>query len=392
MALGRKLSLATIALFSIILLCEIFIQGDLASAWRTFGVPALSPSFADTRTITHSIECTEMGYDPYITGRCDPWGRRYNYPPIWLELGKLSLGPATTNIAGLFIASFFLFTLLLLNNLRRWPSSMIMVLALLSPPILLGIERGNTDLLIFSLICLLFYFFNQNSRRDFVGISAGAVFLTVLKVYPVAIVALLIQIRRDVLIAIFVSLISVAALILLSGDQFAHFLANQFGQASISRSFGSPVLPLRLTNMYHDAVLRVLSTTLAACTGLLALWFALRDKKFSAFLPTLNTNTAVGRVAMACNFVYLFSFLLQTNFDYRLVFLLPFVLLSLQQFESSLDHRKLWIPAFVVLYFWLVPLNSWIIDVVSLSVFLVVFAATGIVLLHAVTEQELKAG
>jgi hypothetical protein len=57
LVLGRKLFLLAIALGSIILFCETIIQGDLAGAWGTFGVPAMSPTFADMRTITHSIEC-----------------------------------------------------------------------------------------------------------------------------------------------------------------------------------------------------------------------------------------------------------------------------------------------------------------------------------------------
>jgi hypothetical protein len=391
LVLGRKLFLLTIALGSIILFCETIIQGDLAGAWGTFGVPAISPTFADVRTITHSIECKENGHNPYLTGECDPWGRRYNYPPIWLELGKFSIGPATTNIVGLFVASLFLFTLLILTNLFRWPSAVIMVLASLSPPILLGLERGNTDLVIFSLVCFLFYLSDPASRSYSTVIGVGVVLLTALKVYPVALAASLIKSRRDILLAVLVSLIAATVLILHLGDQGIYFVANQ--QAPIERAFGSSVLPRRLTNLPSRMVLRMLSTTFAACIGLFVLWFAFRYKRLSAFLPTLENKDSVGRVAIACNFVFVFSFLLQANFDYRLVFLLPLVLLSLQQFENSFDHRKLWFPALIVLYLWLVPLNSWIIDVLSLFIFLVVFTANGIVLLRAVAgAQNLKVG
>jgi hypothetical protein len=388
LVLGRRLFLLAIALGSIILFCETIIQGDLAGAWGTFGVPAMSPTFADMRTITHSIECKENGHNPYLTGECDPWGRRYNYPPIWLELGKFSIGPATTNIAGVFVTTFVLFTLLILINLSRWPSAVIMVLALLSPPILLGLERGNTDLVIFSLICFLFYLSDPASRSYSAVISLGVVFLTVLKIYPVAIAVSLVKSRREVLLAVLVCLMAATAFVLLASDQFAHLLRSQWGQVSTSRSFGAPVLPLRLTNLPPDIVLRMLSTTFAACAGLWVLWVALRYKQLSAFLPPLDNNGFVGRLAIACNFIYLFSFLVQSNYDYRLVFLLPFVLLSLQQFENSLDQRKLWIPALVVLYLWLVPLNSWIIDLASLSVFFVVFAASGVFLLHAVASKS----
>jgi hypothetical protein len=250
-----------------------------------------------------------------------------------------------------------------------------MVLAAVSPPILFGIERGNTDLVVFSLVCLLFYFLNPLRPGYSQILSAGAIFLTVLKLYPVAICVSLVRARRDIFITAFVALIASSALVITLGDQFTTFLANQ--PEYTFRSFGAPVLPLRLTELHNNTVLRVLSTASATCLAVLTLYLMQKYQRYPRLLPVLNKNIAIARIATACSLIYLFTFLLTTNFDYRLVFLLPFVLASLQEFENSLDYAKLVVPVLVTLYLWLVPLNHWTVDLASVLVFTIVFVAIG---------------
>jgi hypothetical protein len=384
--LGRKLLLLAIATVSTVLLCGIIYYGNLPSASHNIlGVPIMRsilfngmkmhPTFADMRLITNSIQCKKSGYNPYVTGKCDQWGRLYNYPPIWLELGRFSLGPAQTDIAGGLVAIFFIAVLLTINELRSWIASSIMVLAAVSPPILFGIERGNTDLVVFSLVCLLFYFLNPLRPGYFQIVSAGAIFLTVLKLYPVAICVSLVRARRDIFIAAFVALIASSALVITLGDQFTTFLANQPEYSF--RSFGAPVLPLRLTELHNNTVLRVLSTASAACLAVLTLYLMQKYQRYPRLLPVLDKNIAINRIATACSLIYLFTFLLTTNFDYRLVYLLPFVLASLNEFENSLDYAKLGVPVLITLYLWLVPLNHWTVDLASFLVFTIVFLSIG---------------
>ena len=83
---------------------------------------------------------------------------------------------------------------------------------------------------------------------------------------------------------------------------------------------------------------------------------------------------ANSRLAEACCFIFLFTFLLGTNFDYRLVFLLPVVLQSLKEFEASIDYRKLVFPVLVTSYLWLTPLNSLTVDLISMMIFASIFS------------------
>ena len=400
MKLGRKLLLLAIAAVSIVLLCETLRYGNLPSAsHHILGVPMMRSTFfsgtkirltfEDMRLITNSIQCKKSGYNPYVTDKCDQWGRLYNYPPIWLELGRFSLGPTETNIAGGLAALFFIVVLFKINDLKSWIASSIMVLASLSPPVLFGIERGNTDLVVFSMVCLLFYFLNPLRPGYSQMLSAGAIFLTVLKLYPVAICVSLVRTRRDIFIAAFVTLISLSALMISLGDHFSTFLANQ--PEYTFRSFGAPVLPLRLTDLHNNIVLRVLSTASVAGFALFTLYLVQKYKRYPRLLPMLDKNIAINRIATSCSLIYLFTFLLTTNFDYRLMFLLPFVLASLQEFENSLDYAKLVVPVLMTLYLWLVPLNHWTVDLASVLVFTVVFLATGAPYWKVITAREIRA-
>jgi hypothetical protein len=115
-----------------------------------------------------------------------------------------------------------------------------------------------------------------------------------------------------------------------------------------------------------------------------------RYPRYPWLLPVLDKNIAINRIATACSLIYLFTFLLTANFDYRLVFLLPFVLASLQEFENSLDYAKLVIPVVVTLYLWLVPLNHWTVDLASVLVFTIVFVAIGALYWEVISARKIS--
>jgi membrane protein implicated in regulation of membrane protease activity len=123
--------------------------------------------------------------------------------------------------------------------------------------------------------------------------------------------------------------------------------------------------------------LYLFSPAAAVCIGIFAMMLIKKSMLFCV-LPILDRNVLLARVAVACCLIYVFTFLCKTNFDYRLVFLLPFVLVLLKQFESSQNLGKLFIPAIVTVYFWLTPLDSWIVDLISLLVFVTIFVVLGI--------------
>jgi hypothetical protein len=67
--------LVAIAIVSTVLLCETILRGDLTSAWRSLGVPAMLP-----------------GYGPYVTGNLLPSARFISrYPEPGATRGGMGL-------------------------------------------------------------------------------------------------------------------------------------------------------------------------------------------------------------------------------------------------------------------------------------------------------------
>ena len=91
---------------------------------------------------------------------------------------------------------------------------------------------------------------------------------------------------------------------------------------------------------------------------------------FEGLLPTLKRGETAGDIAVACLSVFVFCFLLGSNFDYRLIFLMSAIPVMLRHFESWPRVRTLLAPTGVVTLFWLSPLYwSYLDELVDWLVF-----------------------
>jgi hypothetical protein len=103
------------------------------------------------RTVQSALDAIALDIDPYLVNATDPWKRVVNYPPIWLAIAKTLqfknelhyLGFEIAMVLGYLTACFFL--------LKKYPSIWLLAI-LLSGSSLLAVERGNNDILIFSLL------------------------------------------------------------------------------------------------------------------------------------------------------------------------------------------------------------------------------------------------
>ena len=144
--------LAAIATVLIILAVGVHTRGSLGGAWAILQDIPLTPSFADTRTITHSIDCLVSGQNPYFVRSFDPWHRLYNYPPIWLDARYLGISSSSSNWIGTVMSVATAIVFLFLFEAKKWISTILIYLAVLSRSVLFAVERGNTDQIIFFLL------------------------------------------------------------------------------------------------------------------------------------------------------------------------------------------------------------------------------------------------
>ena len=117
--------------------------------------------FADWSAVLGANICKEMGYDVYLKNPCDPWGRTHVYGDILLHFPYVEkfknfyflVLPAIINIIFVIVVlSSFRF-----KNFKTYFTTTIM---LFSFPVILALERGQFDVLIFILMVLIAYFKN----------------------------------------------------------------------------------------------------------------------------------------------------------------------------------------------------------------------------------------
>ena len=166
---------------SAIIFMLLVIAAGPKGVWELWNVPAMAPHFADLRTITGGAESYSQGLDPMVQNPGDPWGRTMNYPRIWQSLFYIGLDEGDTTAFGLIIIALFLVGVVLILPNANFQTIVLVLTAVFSPATLLGIERGNIDLLIFFLVAISAIFVTHNRFLSFLFLLS-AFFL---KLYPV---------------------------------------------------------------------------------------------------------------------------------------------------------------------------------------------------------------
>ena len=153
--------LSAVAVVALLLCAGVLVRGNLHAAWNMIHIPANTPSFSDTRGFTHAIDCVKSGQDPYRVSSFDPWHRLYNYPPVWLLPRHVGLTSRFSNLVGALFAIAAISAYLFLFNTRTLLSGLIVFLAITSRCVLLSVERGNTDQVVFFLLVFGLFFINR---------------------------------------------------------------------------------------------------------------------------------------------------------------------------------------------------------------------------------------
>ena len=127
---------------------------SLRQAWNAVGVSARDPVFGDLRIIPDAAEAAGEGRDPYGDDIRDHRRRRFNYPRLWLSTYGMGLTSGRVEIVGTGIAAAFLgLTFVVMGPLTLMQGCLWAALVC-APATMLGVERGNLDLIMFCLLAL----------------------------------------------------------------------------------------------------------------------------------------------------------------------------------------------------------------------------------------------
>jgi hypothetical protein len=320
----RLMSLACLWLVPALLLWMAF-SSDWTMVWEKVRVPSWGVSFMDIRSITSGVRTVREGGDPLIANAHDPYHRPLNYPRIWLFLfPALGITDANVWIVGLLFCALYLVCISwLMFRCDSGLGVVTLLVAGLSLAPLLSIERGNTDLLIFAFIFLGCVTANKY-------LEPGAFFAAaVLKVFPFA--ALIAdgfrRPNKERTVPIVLSGLAIAVFAWQWRDLKAIRHATPM---SVYLSFGT--LSLRAQTAYMNWKLMAGSCAAAALIAGIA-WFTRPSIEESLW------NSKFGKLFSIFGAVYVFAFAIGSNWDYRLIFLVPTLPLALELTRSA-RHRR----------------------------------------------------
>jgi len=275
----------------------------------------MAPYFADLRGIVAGTERLRAGIPPRTADLHDPWNRPFNYPKWWLYTDDLGLNMSRIMPFGYGMgALFYLSSFFILGKLRPF-DGLVAGLFLISNAVLFGVERANFDLVMFILLALAL-----GVRRVPALASLLIAVAALLKLYPLfAFVAMLAPPWKKTLPWLGFGL----AFFALAELDDLHDVFMTMGFAPNMRTgtlaFGTTPWGLYLLERYHRPELYYDVVAIGSVAFLLAVGVG------AWIRPRLDHDTLDAGQVYAFQLgagVYLGSFALGTNHDYRAIFLL----------------------------------------------------------------------
>jgi hypothetical protein len=318
-------------------------------AWSSVYVPTMYPPFADMRLIQGAVISVERGLNPRVSNVGDHWRRPFNYPMLWVAIGKalnftnesrfiLICSALLLSFVG--ICAYLIFTL----------PSFGLLASLISTATLLGIERANTDLVVF---CLLVPAALWLPKR---WSPIPILLATLLKLYPV---------------------FALSALFVHRKFRIFGYLWGQLGAiravtpVSCTLSYG---LPSVAACFYEHGLSLWQFIIVLALTGATLLGLARYFHRAEMAHPRQECTFHLMLVGAA---IYVGTFIFSANFDYRLIFLIfciPFLERQPFPFAGALIVAILLAMNELLLTYWFGLNGLIVVGLAKLAIFTVLSA------------------
>jgi len=341
---GKSLLIAGIILTWAFLLISFKING-YEETWQIWGVPTEMPPFKDFRLIPGSAESFRNGFEPSIDNPYDPNGRIFNYPFFWRLFFYTGITQDDTIwIAITMIVLFFIGVMLFPQKLSI-PGAIWTLLIVFSPASMLLYERGNADLIVFFICAMIVLATEYSGNLTTILILIGSV----VKMFPLFGLTVLLKEskRRFIWLAAGSILFMVIYSLLTFKSQSAAWNTTMRGDGL---SYGSFVFVTRFNpyfQQYFPGLFtydqwRLLFEVLAVVLILIPAIVAVRGLRLP---PQENRNMAAFRLGAS---IYVGTFLLGNNWDYRLAFLI-FLVPQLSQWFYLENKKQRYIAIAVML-------------------------------------------
>jgi hypothetical protein len=284
--------------------------------WPPFGVPGGTGfSFLDLRFFTSAWDCVRDGVDVTPANPCDALDRPFIYPSVWTAPAPLGLGEEHTVPLGAVLAVGFVASAFAALGRVGVGDGLVWAAALCSPAVMLGVERGNPDLVIFCLVVWGVLLLQAESVPARLAAHGLLLLAAVLKLYPVlAWGPLLLQRRRWAIAGTGTLTAAFAVYAFATRDDIRRIRENvpqddrfAYGAAILGDEVGGALVVLAAA-----AGLALLLLRLARRRGVRAVVPATPGERRDRDLFVAGAATFVGTFALGHNYNYRMVFLLLT--------------------------------------------------------------------------------
>jgi hypothetical protein len=242
-----------------------------------WGVRVFDFPFLDTDTVLSAVRCLRRGVDVYVVNPCDALRRVYDYSPLWLLLARLPVTIAWLQPIGIGVDVAFLLSLLLLPPARSRRDALLTTFGAISSASVYALERGNNDLVIFTLAAVAAALACRSRILRCAGYAA-ALLAGLLKYYPMTLMALATRERPRTFFAVAAAAAAAVALFVMfeghdlgralhlipEGSYFSDMFGSRTLAGGLQELFGLPALAAYLIHVTMAGATIVMAVTIGA--------------------------------------------------------------------------------------------------------------------------------
>lgn len=333
------------------------------NTWHLWNIPAYESPFLDLRSITGGAESYSAGFDPAIKNPFDPLHRLFNYPKIWYLILASGINQSWTLPIALVMIGLFLLSIILFPGRLTWFSTSLLVFALCSSAVMLEFERANVDGFIFILMTAGLLLLDVSAIASLIVLLISILF----KIFPVFGLAYFLDPEnRTSLKYILLSILFTGAYFVTTLNRMI-FIFNNTKKGS-DLSYGVSVFPAYLNQLVkmdevkntsvffyqivyfmNELVVRFPYITYLIAIIVIVIFLLLGFAHQNDFKNLDRRNLRAFWIGAG---IYIGTFLLGNNWDYRLIFLL-FTIPQLGDWAMGRDKQTANITRFVLVMLFL---------------------------------------
>ncbi len=302
--------------------------------------------FADWAAIISANICEQKGINVYLENPCDIKNRKHVYGEILLHLPFLEFNKFYQFYFPLILNILFLFIIVSFFNEKNSFKNYFLVFFIISVPVILAIERANSDILIFLMMYLISKYKNLFLSHILI------IFSTLCKFYPICFGVILLYQKtvKKIFLNIFITVIFLILFLIYQYENLINIFNNsaqfsgsgvyQFSLKGLIKSIPNIQVIINGFNINWLIYLFI--------TGFLILPLIFFGKKIlqiqenEKFLFNIfEFNIFENRLYVVSSLIIIFCYFLVQNFNYREIFLIglvPYILKNCTIYKGFLNN------------------------------------------------------